>query len=68
MTLADQLTEATNAYHDLMTGKAVRVFVDQNGERVEYQTANASKLLLYISDLERRISGADVAAPMKVWL
>lgn len=68
MTVQERLDAANTAYHDLMTGKAVRVFVDQNGERIEYATANASKLKLYISDLERQVAGVDVSGPMRVLL
>lgn len=59
-TLTDQLAEAQAAYHDLQLGKAVRVYVDQNGERVEYSVANRSALLAYINDLKQQI--ADEAA------
>lgn len=47
-----KLEEARAAHHDLMLGRAVRVFVDQNGERVEYTVAKASSLLAYIQSLE----------------
>lgn len=46
------LTEAREAYHLLNTGRSVRVFVDQNGERVEYSAASASRLRQYIAELE----------------
>lgn len=50
-----QLQQAKSAYHDLQTGQSVRVFVDQNGERVEYSAANAVRLLGYIRQLEQAI-------------
>ena len=62
-TLATRLAEAEQAQHDLLTGKSVRVFVDQNGERIEYTVANRSALAAYIADLKRQIHGA-VSGPM----
>lgn len=55
-TVAEQLVEARAAYHDLVTGKAARVVVDQNGERVEFVSANRSQLYLYIQSLERQVA------------
>ncbi|AOR76580.1 gpW family head-tail joining protein [Novosphingobium resinovorum] len=55
-TLAERLVEAETAYHSLMTGTLARVYVDQNGERVEYVAANASKLQGYIRDLKQQIA------------
>ena len=56
-TLAEQLAEARIAYHRLMLGEAPLVYVDQSGERVEYNRASASKLAAYIADLERLSAG-----------
>lgn len=68
-TLQEQLTEAQDAYHRLRTGKAVRVFVDQNGERVEYAVANAAGLAAYIEELKRQISPTTSnTGPMRVWM
>lgn len=65
-TTAELLVEAEAAYHKLMTGTLARVFVDQNGERVEYVSANASKLAAYIQSLKDIIAGADACkAPMR---
>lgn len=55
MTLTEQLTEARAKYHELITGQAPRVVVDQNGERVEFVTANSQKLYLYIQSLESQV-------------
>lgn len=55
--LDEQLAEARHQYHLLVTGQAAVVFVDQNGERVEYRPASARLLAAYISDLERAIAG-----------
>jgi c-di-GMP-binding flagellar brake protein YcgR len=46
--LAALLKSARDAYSQLVMGGAVRVVVDQNGERVEFTAANASRLNSYI--------------------
>lgn len=48
-----RLVKAEKAYDDLMTGKAVKKFVDQNGESVEYSAANAKGLERYIESLKQ---------------
>lgn len=55
-TLPDLLTEAQKAYHQLMTGKAVRKWVDQNGEQMEYSRANIAQLSSYIAQLKADIA------------
>lgn len=50
--VCDMLKKADEAYARLMTSGAVRVAVDQNGQRVEYSTANADKLLDYMATLQ----------------
>jgi hypothetical protein len=45
------LGEAEEALHRLSTGRALRVLVDQNGERTEYNTANRQGLISYINQL-----------------
>lgn len=52
------LVEAQNAYHTLMIGGGVTVVVDQNGERVEYNRANALSLVKYIASLQAQINAA----------
>lgn len=49
--LSEMVDSARQEYRRLVTGKAVRVVVDQNGERVEFTAANASRLLSYIQTL-----------------
>lgn len=66
MTLEDQLADAKAQYHLLVTGQAAKVYVDQNGERVEYVAARASVLAAYISSLERKIAGGNTLGPMQV--
>ena len=70
--LKSRLADAEDALHNLETGQRVSVFVDQNGERVEYQAANSSKLRTYIAELNRRINAATrrgqaLNRPMKVY-
>lgn len=50
--VATRLTEAQNALHEIMTGKAVRRWVDQNGEQMEYSRANIGQLQSYITALK----------------
>lgn len=63
-----QLDDARNAYHELLTGKSARVFVDQNGERVEFTSANRQSLAQYIAELQRCLQQGNPAGPMNVWL
>lgn len=49
------LTESRVAYNDLVTGNRARVFVDQNGERLEYDRASASQLAAWIATLENAL-------------
>lgn len=63
-----RLADAQTAYHTLMTGKQARVFVDQNGERVEYATSNAERLKAYIVTLENLLGTTRAPGPMNVWM
>lgn len=45
------LMEADAAWHALNTGASVRAVTDQNGERLEFSTANRAGLLAYIKQL-----------------
>lgn len=56
-TLAEKLVEAEAAYEDLMLGRMARVFVDQNGERVEYAATNRASLASYIESLKGQLRG-----------
>lgn len=55
-TVAQQLTEARAARHKLVTGQMARVFMDQNGERIEYVSTNIAQLDAYIRSLEAQVS------------
>lgn len=65
MTLEEQLADAKAQYHLLVTGQQAKVYVDQNGERVEYTQANRRDLLAYIERLERQVAGSR-PGPMQV--
>jgi hypothetical protein len=55
-TPAELLAEAKAARHKLVIGQLARVFMDQNGERVEYTATNIKALDAYISSLEGQIT------------
>lgn len=68
-TLVIWLSKAEKAYNDLQTGKLVKVMVDQNGERVEFNATTAPRLLNYIADLKRQLGiGAAPLGPMRHFL
>lgn len=50
-----QLNDARSAYHKLQTGVMPRVIVDQNGDRVEFTAANATRLYNYVQQLEQEL-------------
>lgn len=66
-TVQERLTQAEDAYHQLMLGQSARVVVDQNGERVEYTPANSTKLAAYITELKRQL-GTVTSGPMNVFM
>ncbi len=51
-----RLTQAEQSYHDLITGKAVEQFVDQNGEQVRYTKATVAGLQSYIASLRSALN------------
>lgn len=61
------LGEAEQALHLLATGGSARVFVDQNGERIEYTAANRNLLALYINELKRQLGLVTVMGPLNPW-
>ena len=54
-TLTQRLSEARLAYHQLMTGGQPVEVRDSDGSSIRYSTANASRLLAYISQLEAEL-------------
>lgn len=67
-TTAELLSEAKSALHDLMIGKSARVYVDQNGERIEYTAANSARLRAYIAELEARVNPIKTTRPMRIFM
>lgn len=65
-TVAERLAEAEAEYHALVTGTKPRVVVDQNGERVEFTSANAGKLRQYIEALRAQTVKTN-RGPMQVY-
>lgn len=68
VTLQLRLVQAEEQYHRLLTGQAAKVFVDQNGERIEYVAASASRLAAYIEELKRQLGQQTGSGPMSIWL
>lgn len=67
MQLETWLADARQQQHLLLTGQAAKVFVDQNGERVEYQMASAQRLAAYIAELERKLGLTCAGGPLNIW-
>lgn len=59
-----QLADARSAYHSLMTGTRVQLFLDQNGEKVQYTTATRADLYSYIQELQSKLPCDDPDAPI----
>ena len=55
-TPSELLAQAKAAKHKLVTGQLARVFMDQNGERVEFTATNLDALNTYIRELEALVS------------
>jgi hypothetical protein len=67
-TAAVRLEQARAARHKLITGQMARVFMDQNGERVEFTQTNIANLDRYIRELEAEVSpsAARLKAPRPI--
>lgn len=63
------LVDAQQALHNISTGQQAKVYVDQNGERVEYQMANVDKLRTYIAELKSALGIATKPlGPLNFWM
>lgn len=62
--IRERLTRAREQYDKLMNGKAVRVIVDQNGERVEFSAVKSGDLAQYIRELEQQLGAATGGLPV----
>ena len=68
-TYTARLTEAETAYHQLMMGTSARVYVDQNGERVEFNANSKAGLRAYILELKALLGlSLGIVGPMKHWM
>ena len=68
LTYEGYLKDAQKALHSLTVGGQVRVFVDQNGERIEYSAANRAALRSYILELKAMLGlPLGIVGPMRVW-
>ena len=62
------LTEAQNAYHELVSGIAPKVIVHQNGQRVEYNSTTRNALKSYIEELKIALGQtSNMLPPMRVY-
>lgn len=64
-----RLADAETAWHNLNLGNSARVFVDQNGERIEYSPANRIGLRAYILEMKAALGlPTGIAGPMQAWM
>ena len=63
------LNEAEEALHRLSLGGMARVYVDQNGERVEFTASNTARLRAYVLELKVKLGQeTGVIGPARVFL
>jgi hypothetical protein len=62
MTTQERLNDAEEQYHLIMTGSKARVYVDQNGERIEYTSTTVTRLLQYIESLKVQLGQSSVGS------
>lgn len=67
-TYTQRLSEAEDAYHKIALGGQPKVYVDQNGERVEYQMANLDRLRSYIHSLRLALGKTTTTGPLTVFM
>jgi len=56
-TPSEQLAQAREALHRLLTGEAAVSFTDSNGEKLEYKPADAKRLAAYVETLAGEVAG-----------
>lgn len=67
--LTSRLKAAEEAEHLARLGQQARVFVDQNGERVEFNLIKATDLRAYILDLKVKLGlPTGISGPMRPWV
>jgi hypothetical protein len=63
------LKDAQQAMHNITTGQQAKVYVDQNGERVEYQMSSVNALRSYIAELKSALGIlTKPIGPMNFWM
>ena len=68
-TLETRLSEAEQALHELALGNKARVFVDQNGERVEFALTSMDRLRAYVMTLKAQLGKpTGVSGPLTPWM
>jgi hypothetical protein len=64
-----RLSEAETALHQLMLGQTTRVYVDQNGERIEFNLNSKDSLRAYIMELKVALGiSLNITGPLKHWM
>lgn len=65
----ERLGAAESAWHTMMLGQQVRTFVDQSGERIEYQSMSREGLRSYILELKNLLGqSTGVTGPLRPWM
>lgn len=65
----ERLTAAEAAWHLMITGGQVKTYVDQSGERVEYQLMSRDALRAYILELKTLLGKPNgVTGPLRPWM
>lgn len=54
-TIQAMLSDAQTAYHELLIGRQTVSVTDQNGERIQYNLADADSLVAYIQSLQKML-------------
>ncbi len=70
-TLSEKLDDAIRQQHLLLTGQAAKVFVDQNGERIEYNNSSMWRLAAYINQLKKQVNENSTGlpdGPLQFWM
>lgn len=60
-----RLVEAEKAYHELQIGGGVKVLVDQNGERIEFNQGSILRLSAYIAMIRGLLGVGAALGPLR---
>ena len=64
-----RLESAESAWHEMALGNQVRTFVDQSGERIEYQGMSRETLRGYILELKVKLGlPTGAVGPLRPWM